>query len=124
MPEDQIQARNQVQPVSDPNKEVALPTTSVGQPVENLVAPTHTEVAIPQPLQDIGIKQIPVAKLPDIERMQPSPPNFGSIGEMNLPVGIEDINAARALRQGNPQVGIAWEATEVVREEGKLAKAA
>lgn len=121
MSEDKTQVKNLLVPVSNPS-EVAAPLGTVvpGPVVENLAVPTHTEVPVSQPLRDIGITRIPVAKLPDTEDMQPTPPNFSSIGDMTLPVGIIDINDARRKRRTSVNEGPAWVGTEVIRQQDKL----
>lgn len=115
MPADQSQAQI---PVGSVAKEIVPPGAVAGQPVENLATPTHSEVDLSQPVQDAGVARIPVAKLPDVHGMQPSPPNFDSIkGDLELPIPIE---RARELAGGDPSLGETGLAKVEVHETGKL----
>ena len=111
---DQSQAQN---PVGSVAKEIVPPGAVSSQLVEG-IAPTHSEVDLSQPVQDAGVTRIPVAKLPDVHGMQPSPPNFDSIkGDLELPIPIE---RARELAGGDPSLGESDLSRVEVHETGKL----
>ena len=115
MSQDEVRDQN---PVGVVAKETVPVTPVAAQQVENLAIPTHSQVVITQPLKNAGVAQIPVAKLPDEEGMQPSPPNFGSIkGDLDLPIPIE---RAREIAGGDPTRGETDLARVEVHETGKL----
>lgn len=112
-----VQIQTPVNPVSQP--EVVTPTVSVPNPdFSGQIRPTHTEVAVPEPLQGF-MQQNPVAKLPDDPNMQPTPPNFGSIkGDFKLPIPIADVEQ---FSRGSAQSGRTGLATVEKRELDKAA---
>lgn len=112
-----IKIQTPVNPVSQ--AEVVTPAVSVSNPdVSGQIRPTHTEVAVPEPLQGF-MQQNPVAKLPDASNMQPTPPNFGSIkGDLKLPIPVADVEQ---LSRGSAQSGRTGLATVEKRQLDRAA---